>query len=317
LYAYTRGDDVNYLRFYADGSVIAILFYKSPPPFESLNQYDYDGRGTYTIVEGSNPPQIKFNLVYRRSATETRQVPTFTYKGTIQNEKLVLEAESDLGYRGNQTYAFMPAPPPEPISEQELTGSKVGLMFQNVLQKSPQALNLGAVVAHQLIRRETRQERGIEYVNACPAGTQAIGEARVTDAGFDVISSLELSPVYLSQIEARAWFTSKTTPPAPGLRVVIRNASRSTEIAKMPFTDREYDKPPQSESFIVSPSTIHNKNFLAVRLGVNDFIYEIKRGEQVVESGKFRAKISKDYLQVGDIKVIPRPKRNLECTDRK
>jgi hypothetical protein len=87
----------------------------------------------------------------------------------------------------------------------------------------------------------------------------------------------------------RAEFISSTMLPAPGLRVVIRNVTPGIDQNPSPYTDREYDKTPMSEGFKVSFGTSHNGRYLAVQPGKNDFSYEIKRGNTVLESGAFIA----------------------------
>ena len=89
----------------------------------------------------------------------------------------------------------------------------------------------------------------------------------------------------------KATFISSNMPPAPGLRVAIRNVTPRIDQNPSPYTDREYDKPPTSEGFKVSLSTIHSGRYLAVQPGENHFSYEIKRGNTIIESGTFTARI--------------------------
>lgn len=88
-----------------------------------------------------------------------------------------------------------------------------------------------------------------------------------------------------------AVFISRTTPPALGLRVIIRNVTFDINQNPSPYTDREYDKIPTSEGFEVDFGTQHNGGYLAVREGQNNFLYEIKRANTVIESGSFTATI--------------------------
>jgi hypothetical protein len=94
-----------------------------------------------------------------------------------------------------------------------------------------------------------------------------------------------------TQETGRAKFISSTMLPAPGLRVVIRNVTPGIDQHPSPYTDREYDKAPMSEGFKVSLGTNHSGRYLAVQPGKNDFFYEIKRGNTVLESGAFIASI--------------------------
>lgn len=89
----------------------------------------------------------------------------------------------------------------------------------------------------------------------------------------------------------RAEFMSSTILPDLGLRVVIRNITSGIDQNPSPYTDREYDKAPSSEGFKVSFGISHNGRYLVVQPGKNDFSYEIKRGNAVLESGAFTANI--------------------------
>ncbi|MEG4501387.1 hypothetical protein QUB05_29965 [Microcoleus sp. F10-C6] len=91
----------------------------------------------------------------------------------------------------------------------------------------------------------------------------------------------------------RAAFISQTTPPAPGLRVTIRNVTPGLDRNPYPYTEREYKKAPMSERFKVSFDIQHRGNHLAVQPGNNDFSYEIKRGDTVIESGTFTSRIDR------------------------
>ena len=96
---------------------------------------------------------------------------------------------------------------------------------------------------------------------------------------------------YTEEASEHATFISSNMPPAPGLRVVIRNVTPIIDQNPSPYTDRKYDKPPTSEGFKVSLGTIHGGRFLAVQPGENHFSYEIKRGNTILESGTFTARI--------------------------
>lgn len=91
----------------------------------------------------------------------------------------------------------------------------------------------------------------------------------------------------------RAAFISPTTPPAPGLRVTIRNVTAGLDRNPSPYTDRGYDKAPMSQGFKVSFDITHKGSYLAVQPGNNDFSYEIKRGNTIIESGTFTARIDR------------------------
>ncbi len=91
----------------------------------------------------------------------------------------------------------------------------------------------------------------------------------------------------------KAHFVSSSTPPALGLRVVLRNATRGLRGDPAPYTNRSYDKGRFSQGINIAPATRHNIKYLAVLPGKNNFEYEIKRGNQVIESGSFTAELDR------------------------
>jgi hypothetical protein len=93
------------------------------------------------------------------------------------------------------------------------------------------------------------------------------------------------------EIGGQAVFISSTMPPAPGLRVAIRNVTPRIDQNPSPYTDREYHKAPNSEGFKVSLGTTHSGRYLAVQPGENHFYYEIKSGNTIIESGTFNVRI--------------------------
>lgn len=160
-------------------------------------------------------------------------------------------------------------------------------------------------------------------LNLTQAQAQAQARSPVLQSGFKFQASQELNvgtimtlsvtetytvdsggchgPFYYSNFQTRtrqhieetgrAEFMSSTVLPAPGLRVVIRNVTSGINQNPSPYTDREYNKALMSEGFKVSFSTSHNGRYLAVQPGKNNFSYEIKRGNAVLESGAFTASI--------------------------
>jgi hypothetical protein len=62
----------------------------------------------------------------------------------------------------------------------------------------------------------------------------------------------------------KAHFVSSSTPPAPGLRVVLRNATRGLRGDPAPYTNRSYDKGRFSQGINIAPATRHNIKYLAV-----------------------------------------------------
>jgi hypothetical protein len=203
--------------------------------------------------------------------------------------------------------------PPALLASEPLPASPAGLVFKNVFQPEAGALNAGSVMQQRITLEQTVRENGVEYVDSCPSGERAEGYAHVSDFGTTLESSRSVTPYMTGRAEARSWFISSKTPPAEGLRVVVRNAATTQSIAQMPYTDREYDKGLRSESFIVGLADGHSSKFLAVKSGENQFVYQIKRGDQIVESGEFTANIGIDFQDVAKTTIIPRPKERLHC----
>ncbi|KAM3095311.1 hypothetical protein ACKFKF_25305 [Phormidesmis sp. 146-12] len=145
-------------------------------------------------------------------------------------------------------------------------------------------------------------QTGLKFRDSPALNVGVLYSLRVT-ATYQVDSGQCHGPVYLSKPQtytrnytdepaSRAVFISKTMP-APGLRVVIRNITPGIDQNPSPYTDREYDKAPTSEGFKVNVGVAHSGRYLAVREGKNDFSYEIKRANSVIESGSFTATIQR------------------------
>lgn len=91
----------------------------------------------------------------------------------------------------------------------------------------------------------------------------------------------------------RAWFVSPTLPPAPNLRVIIRNVTTSINQNPSPYTERTYDKGWISEELTLGFGIQHNGDVFVLTDGKNDFTYEIKQGDRVLELGAFNATITR------------------------
>ncbi len=94
-----------------------------------------------------------------------------------------------------------------------------------------------------------------------------------------------------------AWFVSKTLLPSSGLRVVIRNITPNANPNVIPYTDRKYDGGNRSESFLLGKGSSHNSRYFIVQPGLNTFSYQIRRGNEILESGSFTETI---YLMAFD-----------------
>lgn len=139
-------------------------------------------------------------------------------------------------------------------------------------------------------RFKQSQEFNVGAVTTVSVSTTYKGDSGSCHGQFYFSNFQTYTNTYTEEASEHATFISNT-PPAPGLRVAIRNVTPGIDQNPSPHTDREYDKPPTSEGFKVSLGTIHRGRFLAVQPGENHFSYEIKRGNTIIESGTFTARI--------------------------
>jgi hypothetical protein len=101
----------------------------------------------------------------------------------------------------------------------------------------------------------------------------------------------------ISELEAS--FISDKTPPAPYRRVIIRNVTQGVSANPYPYTDREYDeRRPTSEIARASLGNTHDRRRFNLVEGNNEFQYEIKERDRVIDSGKFSAQILKSFERV-------------------
>ncbi|EGJ35139.1 MULTISPECIES: hypothetical protein [Moorena] len=125
------------------------------------------------------------------------------------------------------------------------------------------------------------------------------------EIGWEFLGSRELNQTEITEIEyegecpgnksfyREARFTSSETPPAPGRRVVVRTVTRGVASDPYPYTDREYDQGRSSEATRMAFGTRHSSRKLHVLDGDNEFEYEIKEGDSIIDSGVFTAVIEK------------------------
>jgi hypothetical protein len=140
-------------------------------------------------------------------------------------------------------------------------------------------------------RFKQSQEFNVGAVTTVSVSTTYQGDSGSCHGQFYFSNFQTYTDTHTEEASEHATFISSNTPPAPGLRVAIRNVTPGIDQNPSPHTDREYDKPPTSEGFKVSLGTIHSGRFLAVQPGENHFSYEIKRGNTIIESGTFSARI--------------------------
>lgn len=87
----------------------------------------------------------------------------------------------------------------------------------------------------------------------------------------------------------KASFTSTAFPPSRDRRVIVRNVSRGVASDPFPFTDRDYSRGRGSEITEITIGPGHDRRFLIVRQGENDFDYKIKEKNTIVDEGTFTA----------------------------
>lgn len=135
---------------------------------------------------------------------------------------------------------------------------------------------------------------------------KSVAQSSNSQTGFIFEAIRELNEVRLTTIqymgecpgesspEVKAWFTSATTPPGEKRRVVIRNVTPGIDPDKQPYTDREYQEGTVSEATLIEFGTKHSSRRFHVIPGENEFQYEIKERENVIESGSFESILESD-----------------------
>lgn len=94
-----------------------------------------------------------------------------------------------------------------------------------------------------------------------------------------------------------ASFSSSTTPPGGGLRVLIQNTSISGSV---PYTDREYKEGGRSEKTNVTLGSEHRGKYFVVLPGTNVLSYQIYQpdnNKNIVETGSFPVEIRVNETQ--------------------
>lgn len=89
----------------------------------------------------------------------------------------------------------------------------------------------------------------------------------------------------------RAYFISPNTLPAPQQRVVIQNVTTGMDDNPYPYTNRKYDTGKYSEGFIFGLDSRHRGRTFSVQAGENEFRYEIKQKDKIIESGSLTAQV--------------------------
>jgi hypothetical protein len=173
------------------------------------------------------------------------------------------------------------------------------------------------VMVQRWVNHETvYQETGVEYRQAsCPSGRKHHRHQPTSIYGAPVlIASQDVTPYRSGKPRVKAFFVSRQTPPAPGLRVVLQNQSISSE--ERPYADREYESDQRSEKFFVAPASAHERKYLAIAPGENRMTYQIKRGSTVVESGEFTVTIALRDEYVTNTTTRSREVIEIPCPDK-
>ncbi|NJR52357.1 MAG: hypothetical protein HC780_25060 [Leptolyngbyaceae cyanobacterium CSU_1_3] len=153
---------------------------------------------------------------------------------------------------------------------------------------SPLAISLTATIAAAAPtseispRPQAASEIGFEF-----PGSRELNQAAVTEVEYDGECPGKESPT------TEAKFSSTKTPPAAGRRVTVRNVTRGVTSDPYPYTNREYHQGRSSESTRIALGAKHDGKQLRVLEGENQFEYEIKQGDRVIDSGTFTAMFEK------------------------
>jgi hypothetical protein len=114
-------------------------------------------------------------------------------------------------------------------------------------------------------------------------GNRELNQTSITEVEYDGECSGKDSPT----IEAK--FTSSKTTPADGRRVIVKNVTRGMTSDPYPYINREYHQGRSSESTYMEFGAKHDGKKFRVLDGENQFEYEIKQGDRVIDSGTFTA----------------------------
>jgi hypothetical protein len=137
------------------------------------------------------------------------------------------------------------------------------------------------------------------------APSRLSAQTPISSVGWEVEGSQQLNkiPIYemvytgecpgLSQEIKPARFISSKTPPNEHQRVVIRNITPGMEGDRSPYTNREYHRGRTSEATQMELGTKHSSKRFRVTGGENQFEYEIRQRQQVIDSGRFTAVIDR------------------------
>jgi hypothetical protein len=159
------------------------------------------------------------------------------------------------------------------------------------------------------------------FIQSLPSWGQSAPNA--PEIGFEVQGQSELNQIVLPLYKyvgecpspgiyigtTKAWFTSSSEPPKKGRRVIIRNISRGMSPDNFPHTNRDYIKGRSSEFTTITTGTEHRDSAFVVRPNYkNEFEYEIRQDNSVVERGQFSANVQRS----SNVSEIPREKEEVD-----
>ena len=105
----------------------------------------------------------------------------------------------------------------------------------------------------------------------------------------------------------KARFKSSTTPTAPSRKVKIINVTEGMDKDPYPYTNRKYDKGEYSEGFDFAIGKKQRTRTFSVIEGENQFKYEIRENDRIIEEDSFSARVV-----INDGGVVSRDR---VCTD--
>jgi hypothetical protein len=187
--------------------------------------------------------------------------------------------------------------------------NQVGIVFDE-----SSGLNSTTLVQPWVNHETLYKETGVTYqYESCSGHRHHYGRPQSVYGPTVLVSSGNVMPYPQNMERLKARFVSNKTLPAPGLRVIVRNLSIGGNT--IPYTDREYEDNRFSEKFYIFPYNEHRMKYLAVTKGDNRMSYEIKRGNQVLESGEFIVKIAVEDRYNAVTKTIPREIIHIPCPE--
>jgi hypothetical protein len=95
-----------------------------------------------------------------------------------------------------------------------------------------------------------------------------------------------------------ARFTSSQTRSGDKRRVIVRNITRGLPSDPAPYTNREYYQGRASEATKMEFGTKHSSKRFRVLPGTNEFEFEIRDRDRVIDAGRFTALIEKDTRKI-------------------